>query len=200
MLLAALFFSLRLHTMNTSLWNLYIFLFKCVGLWPKEHKGIKTILMKSLFWSHFMGTVVLLILFEITYLIMSVNVNFMEFVKTLGTTTYHVICAATMIFWLFERNKIEELFALLNRSSFMTICAGSRNQTFVTESFSRAKFWSLLLLYSFIFAAFSSLGLSYIGISLFPEKVYSNGTGEFYRMKPYNSYTFLNLEKVSAHR
>lgn len=151
--------------------------------------------MKFLFWLHFVGTVVLLIVFEIMYLIMSVNVNFMEFVKTLGTTVYHVICAATMIFWLFERRKIEELVALLNRNSFIKVCAGK--QMFVAESFARAKFWSLALLYCFIFAAFSSLGLSYVGISLFPDK---NGTDEFHRMKPYNSYTFLNLEKVSAHR
>lgn len=183
--------------MNTRLWNGYVSVFKSIGLWPTQHKGMTRLLLKFLFWSHFLGTALILIIFEITFLLMSIKDNFVESVKTFGATIYHIICLLTMVLWIFKCSTAENLLKLLNRSSFQNFYIGDNNQGFVASAFARARFWSLSSLYSFLVAAFSSIGLSYVGIWSLSDDVSKNGTAQHHMVKPYNSYTFLDLNKVT---
>lgn len=176
--------------MNTQLWKLHISLLKSVGLWATCQENL---VLKTIFWLHFGTTVLLLIIFEIVCLIKFLNEDFVEFVKTFGTVLYHLICTITIIIWL---NKLElpiKIYNLIDRNSFVEI---TKNSDFVKKSTMRAKLLSFTMLFSFLMAAFSSLTISYGGVCLFPQKIYNNITEEFFWVKPYNSYTFLNLEKV----
>lgn len=181
--------------MNAKVWNLHIFLLKCIGLWPTPTNP----LLRTIFWLHFTGTGVLLIIFELTSLtILANDGNFVEFVKTLGTTPYHIIGVATMVLWLKNYPLAVKIYEQINRESFREFCANTADRKFVAKSFAKAQFWSRVVLASFVTAANCSLLNSYVGVCLFPERRYNNQTGRFLRMKPYDSYTFLNLEKVSA--
>lgn len=179
--------------MNTKVWKTHIFLLKSIGLWPTPTNQP----FRTIFWLHFTGTGCLLIIFELTSLaILANDGNFIEFVKTLGTTPYHIIGVATMVLWLKNFPLAMKIYEQINRESFAKFCACKANGKFVRKSFAKAEFWSRVVLASFVFAATCSLSNSYVGVCLFPERRYNNETGRFLRMKPYESYTFLNLEKV----
>lgn len=180
--------------MNTKLWHFHITLLKYVGLWPTNRNHL---LFTIIFWLHFTATVILLILFEGICLLTFLDTNFMEFVKTFGTIAYHTLSLLTVLLWLFNLPIAVAIYELIQRDSFKQFCCCVANVGFVTKSFDRARFWSLFVFYVFVVSAFCSIITSYVGICLFPEKIYNHESGTLLWVKPYNSYTFLNLEKVN---
>lgn len=185
--------------MNTKLWRLQIALLKYAGLWPSTTQ--KNAALRAIFWLHFTGTVVLLIIFEIISLVkFANNKNFVELVKTFGTTAYHIFSLTTMLLWLQKFPVAVLIYKRMNRESFKIFCASAAvNRKFVKSCFARAELWSRIALFAFVAAAAFSILNSYIGVCLFPEKRYSNESELFLiRVKPYDSYTFLNVDKVSV--
>lgn len=172
-----------------------------MGLWPNAvSKSHKNNLLRITFWLHFTGTVGLLILFETVFVLkFANNGDFIEFVKTFGTIVYHIVCMLTMLLWLNKFSLVKSIYKLINRKSFKRFTLIIvLNDKFVKDCGVKAKFWSLVALFLFLAGASSSLLISYVGICVFPEKNYHEETGRFIRVKPYNSYTFLNLERVSV--
>lgn len=183
--------------MNANLWRFQTTLLKYVGFWPAPTPKFP---LRAIFWLHLTATIGLLIIFEtISWVKFANNGDFVEFVKTSGTIAYHFIGLSTVLLWLKKFTLAVQICEQVNRRSFLIFCEVTANRKFVQLCFEKAKFWSVVLLVLFEVSAVASLLISYVGICLFPQKVvYGNGTVGYAREKPYNSYTFLNSQKVSA--
>lgn len=183
--------------MNAKLWRFQTTLLKYVGLWPAHPKNF---LLRTIFWLHLNATIGLLMILEtISWVQFANNGNFVEFVKTSGTIAYHFIGLSTVLLWLQKFQIVVEICEQINRRSFANFCVGMANRKFVQMCCGKAKFWSVVVLVLFEVSAIASVLISYVGICLFPQKmVYGNGTVGYVREKPYQSYTFLNSNKVST--
>lgn len=186
-------------TMNANLWRIHIGLLKSVGLWPSNQNGVSRLLLKTLFWVHFLLTAVLFIFQELLYMFFY-SQDFLELLKTIAATSYHVVCLLTMIQWLFLCSSAQEILTVLNRNKFKEFCERYCSRWFLEEVFSKAKFMSLTALSVFVSSAFLSLTSSYVSVWIFPEECFDIRTNEMkiYRTRPYYSYTFFNLNETGG--
>lgn len=162
-------------------------------MWPTETNRGEKFVGRIIFVTHFMITMCLLIVLEFIYMYQSVESHYNEFVKTVGTTSYHIFCAIGIIHWFVVRERSAEILNILNRESFKTFIVNKTDYDICKKTQTRAA----MLIYLFSVPALCSLSFSYISALAFPTETYeatTNSTKTLW-MKPYNSYSFLNVEK-----
>lgn len=70
--------------------------FKLLGLWRLQYNGCKRRVIDVIFYTHYLITVCGLVLLEFIFMCQFYN-DYIEFLKTFGTASYHIICITTIL-------------------------------------------------------------------------------------------------------
>lgn len=175
--------------------------FSAVGMWRLQYAGWRKVIADVLFFSHFATVVCSFVVFEFIFMFQSFGNDYIELLKTLGTTSYHLICVSFIIRFNTEKKKIAEMIATLQRDTFKDLFQQDKKMLQLYEEIEgKAHRTSFAILIAFMFIGSSSLSTSYCSAFLFPGHEFDSASEESIskRKKPYNSYTFLNLENTSC--
>lgn len=174
-------------TLNTSYFNFIIKCFKTVGLWRSQYYGWRKTIADVIFFVHFVLIVCGLVLLEFIAMFQSFGSDYIEFLKTMGTTSYHIICIVCIIRFNSAFKSIVRIIEILQRK-----CESKSEM-----EANRKSFYVLLV---FMMVGCISISISYGSALFFPSKEYDSSVNisVIKWRKPYSSYNFLNETKTSG--
>lgn len=121
--------------------------------------------------------------------------DLIELLKTLGTTSYHIICIVCIMRFNMAFGKILRIFEILGREEFKEFVEDG-GQAADREANKK----SYLVLLAFMMVGCTSLSTSYGSALLFPSKQFDEGLNASVAKwsKPYSSHSFLNDDHTAS--
>lgn len=162
---------------------------KILGLWPTAQKGIALIL-KTLFVAHLSATTITLVILEFMYLLFD-SENYYDFLKSIGTVSYHSICVLRILHWISIQKQAEKIWKMLERETFEAFMSHANKQQECRRFMESASWLSFAMCYMMNIGGFLSLLISYVETLIAPveEYDYMQNRTITKRVFPYNSYS-----------